>query len=358
MSSDTLSALHVGLDRVGLKSLEGDEDNFIFSPLSALMATGLLAFTEEDADFRRGLLEWWGVNSDTSDDEFADALRWLGIIFKAGLRNSIYWQYVVHENAKLSTRCVEYLEKRIGVPILVTSFPEPAVSIVNQNIVDATKGLIQASLPRNLPIESRVIANAVYLNRSWAFKIKDHRKSWPWLFPDEELPISFFVGRGKFRYASDDSYHYLALPYEKYEDSVMEIYMTQSRSKLPLGLTVTEMNSLRSRAKSVKMTVFIPNWETRNQTDVAGLLADIGTLPPSLAFLEQMARIKVDSTGTEAAAATVCGSEDCLTKQPRMKKPFYVNRPFIYTIRCGSVTEFTGYLYNPEPESRGVYYDD
>ena len=351
MSSDTLSALHAGLDRVGLAAIQDPEDNRIYSPLSTLMATGLLVFTEEDEALRRCLLEWWGVNSETTDDEWADVLRWMGITWRAGLGNRIYWQYVVHEMAEISTRCAEYLEKRIGVPILVTTFPDPAASIVNEGIVNATNGMIKACIPANLSSESRVIANAVYLKRSWGFKIKSHRKCREWLLPDEELPIFFFVGRGNFRYASDDSYHYLALPYRKYEDSVMEVYMTKHRSKLPLGLTVPEMNSLRSKAKSVKMTVFVPNWEATSEIDVMSDLASIGYLPPSLVFLNQTAKVKVDCAGTEAAAATVCGSEDCLTKEPRMKKPFYVNRPFIYTIRCGSVTEFIGYLYRPEQDT-------
>ena len=127
--------------------------------------------------------------------------------------------------------------------------------------------------------------------------------------------------------------------------------MTRDRSVLPLGLTAEKMKSLRKKASTKTMTVYIPPWEFRVTTNVLEVIGKAGVplsfLEKENLSIEQKAFIKVDKEGTEAAAVTVAGGLDCLEVEDR-DMTFVVNRPFIYTIRARNVTEFVGYLYNPK----------
>ena len=89
-----------------------------------------------------------------------------------------------------------------------------------------------------------------------------------------------------------------------------------------------------------------------SDTDVLSLLSKAGVVFPQgvgVLQIKQSARIYVDGYGTEACAAAVGYDEDgCVLDGPISFLEFKVDRPFIYAIRCGPVTEFMGYLYKAE----------
>ena len=345
-SSPTLCGIHTALDRIGLGLIKDKKQNCIFSPLSAALAVGLLVYDYDNPSAE--LWEWFGVDRDTSDADFADALKTLGDDFKSKEGNVMFWAYAVHRNAILSNRSIEYVKERMGVPIIVTGFPNPGVSMLNKAITEATRGLIPGMI-YGADSEARLPLNVVYLRRVWS-NLLERQETFDWLLPHWSYPVEFAGGEGEFKYASTSSYHYLALPYR--DGSEMEIYMTKSRSQLPTNLTLDDMSVLRAQAKPRRFCLYIPIWTSSSDTDVLSLLSKSGVVFPRASKalqIKQSARISVDGYGTEACAATVGYDEDgCVLEGPISFQEFKVDRPFIYAIRCGPVTEFMGYLYKAE----------
>ena len=346
-SSRTLSGIHAALDRIGLEVIKDKEENSIFSPLGAALAVGLLVYVYDNPPPE--LWDWLGVDRDTSDPDFADSLKVLGDEFKSRKENALFWEYAVYRGARLSDRCVEYVKKRMGVPIFVTDFPSPGETVINQAVEKATRGKITRVLSGVNPL-SRLPISAVYLNRFWRTTLP-LRKTFDWLLPDSSHPATFVGGECELKYASTSSYHYLALPYS--DGSEMEIYMTKSRSRLPTELSVDDMSVLRERAKPWKTCLYIPLWEYDYERNVLSDLTKAGVVfpnSPDMVAVQQKADIFVDGHGTEAAACTFAIA---VARGARRRDPFYfwkfkVDRPFIYTIRSGEVTEFMGYLYDIE----------
>lgn len=345
-SKSTLDLVQTALDRIGLEALTGAGENRVFSPLSAVLSLGILLFIR-DRELYEPILGWCGLSLETSDEDFADVLKLLAQGFEAGRGTAMYWQYAVDEDVDVSDRgrrCIE----RAGSSVLVTKFPSPGAEVVNRIVRQVTHLLIpEAISDESSRFHTQFIVNVIYLKRFWAHPLT-LREIFDWELPDSSEKTVLIGETGRFKYASDDSFHYLALPYKEDTGSEMEIFMTLSRSELPFGLTVDEMNSLREKAETNEMKIFIPKWEDTVKTDIKELFNRIGFdvdfSDLESILIEQKAFIKVDEYGTEACAVTDVG---CIEDVDLRPKDFVVNRPFIYTIRTKNVTEFMGYFYKP-----------
>ena len=55
-------------------------------------------------------------------------------------------------------------------------------------------------------------------------------------------------------------------------------------------------------------------------------------------MMRQKAKIKVNEEGSEAAAVTIAGMNECTSAEPSepLKATFHANRPFVYVIREAS----------------------
>ena len=356
MSSESkvLCDLRAYVERMGLEHVTQNPESNIFSPLSALLSLGPLVYYCEGDD-RDKFLDMLGVERDTGDADLADALRLLGAEFKNSEGTRFYWQFAIHPLAQLPPRVVEYVEKRIGIPVLVTSFPEPGISAINEAANRTTNGVIPRVLS-SAPPESLILVSAVYLNRRWRNKMEKIGSD-DWLLPMSSYRVNYIRATGYFMYASRDGYHYVALEY--IGGSVMEIYLTTSRQELPTSLTVDKMSMLRNSARSTLLELTIPRWECEKSVDIRDQLAKAGVnlqlSGVNDLVITQAAKVSVTERGTEAAAATLICCVDGEYKPPPVI-PFKVNRPFIYTIRTGPVTEFIGYVYDvtdSEPVEEG-----
>ena len=337
------------LDRFGLCLIDKERENQIFSPLGAFLALGPLVYFKDYP--RRKLFKWFGLDPATSDDQFADFLKSLGRGFEEGEGNRMFWAVAYPRRIPMPVNDLPYLRDRIGVCLVETTFPEPGTALINKAISEATNGKIQKAVS-GASERSLFLVNAIYLHRYWKECLSERRAD-KWLLPDSSSYLDFAGAEGRFKYAETKAYIYVAIPYaRKYHGCEMEIYLTRDRAKLPIGLTVDDMESLRKKAKPRKMSLFIPLWEEEAKLDLSEILAvkaGIMYNPPTHDAMEigQLVKIAVDEDGTEAAAATYVCCVDSLPEVRRWPNLFVVNRPFIYTIRTGSVTEFMGYLYNP-----------
>lgn len=345
--------VHFALDEIGLKAVKKLNNNCVFSPLSAVLATGLSGFFLDGPKIREDLFEWLGVDRDVGCEDFADALKRLGDGFLAHEGSKMFWE-VVH--APGFRHCheyalgFEYVMNRMSIPVVSMDFPSPGVSIVNSEVRRVTDGMLDDVLNESMDFkpDSAFFVNAISFKRRWTIPL-DSYVAGSWFLPFWSYRVNFIGGIGLFKYASTDSYHYVALPYvSSGEESELEIFMTKSRWRLPTCLTVDEMNNLRERAEKKRMQVFIPKWDLSSNIDILSQMPK--RLHDAIAHdransIIQAARITVDEQGTTARAATI------MHAVPRGfgckgHGPFYVNQPFVYAVRRGRVTEFIGYVYN------------
>ena len=345
-TEDVNTLCHV-LDRFGLSVIDKETENQLFSPLCALLAIGPLVYFDNYP--RARLFEWLGLDPAMSDDVFANALASLGRGFEAGERNCMYWAVAYPRGVAMPVD-VTYLRDRVGVRLVETTFPDPGTAILNQAVSETTHGRI-SEVVSGATERALFLVNAIYLRRGWQKHLGEVAES-RWLLPDSCYRWEFSGAEGMFKYAETETHIYVAIPYRD-PGCEMEIYLTRDRAKLPIGLTVDDMESLRNEAKSVKMVLFIPLWEDEAVLDVTEMLlvkAGISYQPPThdRMNIRQKVNIDVDEWGTEAAAATCVDCPDSCPLPKRWPNPFIVNRPFVYTVRTGSVTEFMGYFYKPK----------
>ena len=351
---EVLGDLHAALERIGLEVIGDHHQNIAFGPLSAVLAAGPLVFLCDGSE-RDKLLEWFGVSRGTSDSVFADALRALAEDFKERQGHFMYWQLAASPSVSLPARCVDLVEKRLGIPILVTDFPSPGEAMINSACESGTQGGVKDILSGTNE-ESIALVNAVFFWEDWKKRFRPIDWFHRWWLPESSHAVSLIGARCMCKYASSSSYHYIALPFDR-ESREMEIYMTKRRSKLPLGLTFEDMSALRASAKLQEMKVLIPKWSSHTRTSVSELLARGG-----VAFdkcLSNVAEILndafVDVTRDQIASKKIRRIEPGLRLDqlygPREEEEslwfaFKVNRPFIYTIRSGPVTVLMGYVHD------------
>ena len=352
--SPTLREMLAGLDRVGLRMVtRNPKENVIFSPLSALLSTGCVTFLCDPEDSEK-LRKWFGIDPSVSDGDLADGLKWLGDTFRQDSRNGMYWELIAQETVCIPERYLEFVKDRIGVGVLQADFPSPAVEIINKNVAEVTHGKITEVIDARTCCR-RVLCNAVYFKGYWerAFTLNNWYR---WRLPDRSYSEQMVGATSTFKYAANRTYHYVAIPYE--DSKEMEIFMMKNSSKLPVNLTADEMAELRAKATPKDMTLFMPTWEQgpRN-TGFKDVLAEDGIVIPEMSemLLDQTAMIAVTESYTEVAAVSMCFMGDSCVRPRIPWFPFIVDRPFIYTIRSGRVTEFMGYLYEPHP---GTGYDE
>ena len=346
--------VHFAFDQIGLQAIiSGPCDrNNICSPLSLVLATGILAFDLEEEERDLLLENWLGISRETSDAALAEALKFQADSFKqlSRGRNHMYWDFVVHPEADVPNRLKDCLENHLHMPVRRVSFPSPGVSIINKACRKATNGIIKDLVSPSLHSHSIILANAIYTDKAWGIRMRKE-KSFSWKLPMSSYRRRFFGTRGEFKYGSTPSYHYVCVPMN--DGCEMEFFFTKSRFKLPVTLTIEDMTALRASASPRTINLFLPNFAIeQSPTDFGALMESMGVvfdnnMLTKTCQIAQSAKIQAGREGISAAVVTeVIIEGESAEKEPDLRSPFKVNRPFICTLRHGSVTDFMGYLYD------------
>ena len=316
--------------------------NFFMSPFSTLLLFGCLPFLKSTD--RMQLLQVLGLSSDTSDNDIVRALKEIVEAYKRNRGSTLYWCLALASSINLS---LEMFEK-VGIPIMRTSFPEPAVSEINRQVQAATLGLIKELLSSSdVGSDTQsVLVNAIAFKGGWVFPFMcNERMKWetPGCAP---LERDFMRETMEVKFANNGRYRYVSLPFN--EKKEMEFFISEDKSKLPLELSVEEMNEIRQRARVREVIVSIPRWELTSGVDLQAKVAEIhGLSTDNLPRMKQVAFIHVDENGVVAAAASAW-AEDGIDDDKPPPQTFTANRPFLYAIRSRGVTEYMGYMHNLE----------
>ncbi len=244
--------------------------------------------------------------------------------------------------------------------------PEGSREEINEWVAESTmQKIIDLLAPGTITPDTRlVLTNAVYFKAGW-------------IYPFEELATAeggFTRGDGEkvtvpmmnqtefFDYASSDEWQAVRMRYAGGSPSMLIILPRNMESYLE-GFGEETVSDVERRLSRVNVALSMPRFEYSQSISLGDILVSMGmelpfsgeadfsaiTGSPDL-FISQVlhkAYVKVDETGTEAAAATAVVMN--ITSAPSSVEQMIVDRPFIFLIKndeTGSIL-FMGLVNDP-----------
>ena len=243
------------------------------------------------------------------------------------------------------------------------------MDIINQWASDHTEQMIDKVLDNGSfnPFAVSYLLNAIYFKGTWTYKFDKE------LTCDEEfkyvgmtteyLECPMMRQEAEFEYAEDDNYQALCLPYGNGAFQMTVLLPKGDGNALPEVPTAEAWQQLNEKMNTTLVDVKLPRFEIKTDIDLNQIMADLG-MPDAfdkykadfsnfcnvqtwIGLMKQVAKIKVDEEGTEAAAVTVIE----MTFSSPASIPFHANHPFLYVIserQTGAIFfigQYTGYTW-------------
>ena len=249
--------------------------------------------------------------------------------------------------------------------------------VINQWGSDHTEGMIKEVLKKDEfnPDFVSYLLNAIYFKGTWTYKF-DKNMTVDEVFDHagdtEELTYRPMMHQqARFEYAETDDYQVLRLPYGKTNDNlpdanggrfVMTILLPRESGfdKMLQSLTAETWQQIQQQMSVSDVDVKLPRFESDTDIDLIPIMKKLGMnkaftsaaefpyfcdVVTYIALMKQVAKIKLDEEGTEAAAVTVIGMD----KSEPAHAVFHADHPFIYVIseqQTGTIFfigQYTGY---------------
>ena len=153
----------------------------------------------------------------------------------------------------------------------------------------------------------------------------------------------------EFQYGETADYQALRLPYGN-GSFVMTVLLSKTNIRaVPQVPTAEVWQQLNQEMYTKKVDVKLPRFETNTEIDLIGIMSALGMPdafnsskanfcyfcnqdPVWIGLMKQVAKIKLDEEGTEAAAVTIIGITDGAEGPSPNYVIFHANHPFLYVI--------------------------
>jgi serpin B len=244
-------------------------------------------------------------------------------------------------------------------PLDFMGAPEPSRETINQWVSDQTEERIKDLIPSGAitPMTRLVLTNAIYFKGGWVFKFDPEMTQDGdfHLLDGSTITTPMMMQSEHFAYAAGEGYQAVELPYQGDRMSMIVLLPDEGNfDTVESGLSAEQFESLLSSLNPVEVNLTMPRFEYTSDFSLSETLAALGMTdafdpgladfsgmldPASLSDAEKLfisdvihkAFIKLDESGTEAAAATAVIME--ATAAPAdLPVEFTVDRPFIYLI--------------------------
>lgn len=346
-------------------------ESMVLSPLSITFALGMvnnaaagqtlqeinqtLGFGDAGADAINQFCHKLLVESNTLDKDT-----------KALLANTIY----SNQDYPLQASFVEKVQQYYDATPETRNFHDgETMDVINQWASDHTEGMIPKMLNEDSfnPNAVSYLLNAIYFKGAWKSKFN----------PDYTREESFNGGEavpmmhqeGDFTYADHDDYQSLVLPYGNGAYR-MTVFLPHEDKTVGDVLHQLDGQHWQPRGHSCEVDLKLPRFETNTDTgdSLILIMSELG-MPSAfirgvaefpylcnwpdiyIAMMKQVAKIKLDEEGTEAAAVTIIGMETAGI--PEVKE-FHATRPFLYIISeqsTGAILFIGQYMGSGNPDS-------
>ena len=226
-------------------------------------------------------------------------------------------------------------------------------NVINKWGSDHTMGMIPEVLKESefTPDAVSYLLNAIYFKGTWAEKFDEANTK------DEE----FVTGTGKkqlpimhqvheFNYTEDEYCQALQLPYGNGAYNITLLLPKEGKTVDDLlgTLTAETWEKYRWIGGTATVDVKLPRFESNSSIDLKDIMTKLGmpnafdeqlaefpnfcNVPTYIALMKQVAKIKLNEEGTEAAAVTVIALTNEAANPELRRVDFHANRPFLYVI--------------------------
>lgn len=243
--------------------------------------------------------------------------------------------------------------------------------VINKWGSDHTEGMIEEALKKDEfnPDAVSYLLNAIYFKGSWKKKFDKAltmKEAFMHAGGTEEMTYADMMHQTtNFEYAETDDCQALRLPYGNSSFQMTVLLPKAKTNALPKVPTAEVWQQLNEQMDSTLVNVSLPRFETDTDIDLKPIMTKLG-MPDAfnpfkadfrnfcntevyIELMKQVAKIKVDEEGTEAAAVTVIGFVDTSIGPEPQYVTFHANHPFLYVIseqQTGAVLfigQYTGY---------------
>jgi serpin B len=271
---------------------------------------------------------------------------------------------------------IDLLDENYGAGLQQLDFaadPDAARLRINDWVSEQTAQRIKDLLkPGTINAATRlVLTNAIYFKAAWLMKFEaDFTHDGPFTLLDGTQVTAPLMSQQKFySYASGDGYQALLMPYEGSRMGMVILLPDRANfSAFDAALNADQFDAIVNSMTGAEVSVTLPSFEITSEFGLSDTLAALGmpdAFDPTLADFSGMASdplfisavihkafVKVDETGTEAAAATaVIMAGAAMVGNPPVE--FRADHPFIYAIydqETGTIL-FLGRVMNPQAAS-------
>ena len=225
------------------------------------------------------------------------------------------------------------------------------LDVINQWASDHTEKMIEKVLDKDSfdPSAISYLLNAIYFKGVWSqtFDKENTRDEAFKMETGEEKQLPIMHQEQEFYYAEDDDCQVLRLPYGNKAYSMTILLPKEGKTVRDLVKTLNKDTWERyQRIGSAIVDVKLPRFESNTDLTLDKIMATLGmpnafnpnlaefpefcNVPTYIDMMKQVARIKVNEEGTEAAAVTVIFVK-LVNAAPR-RVSFHATRPFLYII--------------------------
>ena len=225
--------------------------------------------------------------------------------------------------------------------------------VINKWGNDHTEGMIPEVLTIDEfnPDAVSYLLNAIYFKGTWAEKFdKGNTKDEEFEASTGKIQVPMMQQENEFNYTENELCQVLRLPYGNKAYSMTILLPKEGRTINDVLKTLTAESWEQYRwMGSATVNVKLPRFESNSSIDLKEIMTKLGmpnafnpqfaefpnfcNVPTYIGLMKQVAKIKLNEEGTEAAAVTVIGMDNAtaMPSEPR-RVNFHATRPFLYVI--------------------------
>ena len=224
--------------------------------------------------------------------------------------------------------------------------------VINKWGNDHTEGMIPEVLKADEfdPAAVSYLLNAIYFKGAWSEKFdKGNTKDEAFKGYTSQKNVPMMHQEHEFNYTETDDCQALCLPYGNNAYRMTILLPKEGKTVADVLKTLTADSWQRyCWMGSAIVDVKLPRFESQSEVDLTGIMSALGmptaftpaaefpdfcNVPTCIGLMKQVAKIKLNEEGTEAAAITVIGMKvtSADSSEP-LRVNFHATRPFLYVI--------------------------
>ena len=329
----------------------------IVSPISITYALGMLnngAAGETQAEINK-VLGFGDTGADGINDFCRKMLTEapnLDKLTKVMIANTIYMNKDYQLKSDFITKAKNFYDAE---PETRDFYDGQTMDVINQWASDHTEKMIEKVLDENSfnPDAVSYLLNAIYFKGAWAEKFdKGNTKIEAFRTETGEVnQVPMMHQEHLFNYTETEDCQALCLPYgnNAYRMTILLPKEGKTVYDIAQKLTTDNWRQYQWMGGTAIVDVKLPSFESESELELKKIMSALGmpkaftpnadftnfcNVPTYIGLMKQVAKIKLNEEGTEAAAVTVIGDVSSAPGKP--SEPLHVNfhatRPFLYVI--------------------------